>query len=150
MFWKFENDSVNVYWDFLWANVKSTFSFTWEKRLYVFLHTLIIYMKQCKRTMKADEWTNRVLLFSLGKTTDGFTPWRDKLSWISLFLMYFFKKIYSSLISLKAIYFSFLKKKPPRNLEYFVVDHLNFRKLTSVCFVKLDEKPHSHLFILMM
>ena len=53
------------------ASVKSTFSFTGEKkRLYVFLHILVVYMKQYNRTMKAKELTNRVLLFALGKTTD--------------------------------------------------------------------------------
>ena len=51
------------------ASVKSTISFSCEKRLYVFLPILIICMKQHNRTMKAEERINRVLLFALGKTT---------------------------------------------------------------------------------
>ena len=37
------------------ASVKSTFSFTGEKRLHEFLHILVVYMKQYNRTMKAEE-----------------------------------------------------------------------------------------------
>ena len=37
------------------ASVKSTFSFTGEKRLYVFLHILVVYMNQYNRTMKAEK-----------------------------------------------------------------------------------------------
>ena len=40
---------------FFAASVAVTFSFTREKRLYVFLHILIIYLKQYNRTMKAEE-----------------------------------------------------------------------------------------------
>ena len=37
------------------ASGKSAFSFTREKRLYVFLHILVVYMKQYNGTMKAEE-----------------------------------------------------------------------------------------------
>ena len=35
----------------------------------MFLHILVIHMRQHNSTMKAVKWTNQVLLFALGKTT---------------------------------------------------------------------------------
>ena len=75
------------------ASLKSTFSFTLEKRLYVFLHIInnlhetILY----NRTMKAEEQTNLVLLFPLGKTT-ALPSEATNLTEFLLFQSTFFKK----------------------------------------------------------
>ena len=84
------------------ASLKSIFSFTTKKQLYVFLHIInnlhetILY----NRTMKTEEQSNLVLLFALGKTT-ALPSEGTNLAEFLLFQCTFFKKIEkASLISL--------------------------------------------------